>query len=202
MKSIYLALFVILIAACTKPTPPEVTKDKTKKNENYMPLSEGSEWVFGLKVNNVPIQDIKTVSTDRDTTIHGEVYHIFISDAEGLQYIRHDGAEYYNVLSASSLMTPIKMLDTTKAINEKWIGGKNGSDTYEYTIVAKYPTYTIDTYVHENVIEVKQERKDASNVVTLSSTSFFALGVGQVHSKGVLNSLPMELVLKKATIAE
>jgi hypothetical protein len=194
--SILIAILFIGFSSCKKKTIEYVNTNNSKDSLTYQPKVPGSKWSYLLSSSLIN----KTYNTTRqnyDTVFNGKTYAVFFSEfeLEGTQYVRQDGDKYYSVLTTSTNKTELLMLDAAKGVNDTWVGGVNGTDTYYYTIVDKFPVYTLDGFTFKNVIHVKMERKDASNAVTLSAEGYFAQGVGQIISKGDLVGIPFETKL-------
>ena len=78
------------------------------------------------------------------------------------------------------------VLDAARNVNESWLGGVNGSDTYTYTMKQKIPVYTLDGFTFKNVLVVHLERTGPN---PLSADTYYAQGVGQVQSIGTVNNI-------------
>ena len=197
MKQILFISFILLsFISCKKKTIQAVNTNNSKDSLTYQPKVPGSKWSYLLSSSLVN----KTYNTTRqnyDTVFNGKTYAVFYSEfeLEGWQYIRQDGDKYYSVLTTSTNKTELMMIDASKGVNDTWVGGVNGTDTYYYTILEKFPVYVLDGFTFKNVLHIQMERKDASNAVTLSAEGYFAQGVGQIISKGNLVGIPFETKL-------
>lgn len=197
MKQIlFLTILILPFVSCKKKKIESVNTNNSKDSLTYQPKVPGSKWSYLLSSSLVN----KTYNTTRqnyDTVFNGKTYAVFFSEfeLEGWQYIRQDGDKYYSVLTTSTNKTELMMIDAARAVNDTWVGGVNGTDTYYYTILEKFPVYNLDGFTFKNVLHIKMERKDASNAVTLSAEGYFAQGVGQIISKGNLLGIPFETKL-------
>lgn len=197
MKQFLFFSFILLsLASCKKKKIQEVNTNNSKDSLTYQPKVPGSKWSYSLSSALVN----KTYNTTRqtyDTVFNGKTYAVFYSEfeLEGWLYVRQDGDKYYSVLTTSTNKTELMMIDASKGVNDTWVGGVNGTDTYYYTILEKFPVYVLDGFTFKNVLHIKMERKDASNAVTLSAEAYFAQGVGQIQSKGELLGIPFQTKL-------
>lgn len=198
--SFWLLMAMFLLNSCKKTVIDTVDTTETKDTLTYQPVSAGSQWTYNLSVNGIPYQTYKSTSLEFDSTFNGRTYHVFDSEVDGRQYTRKNGNKYYTVLTSSTNYTEICLLDADKNVNETWIGGVNGSDTYEYTMLEKHPSFVLDNFTFKDVLVVKQEKKDGGGNITLSSTNYYALGIGMIQSYGTLGSLPLATKLTSVTI--
>lgn len=179
--------------SCKKTKIKSIETNNSVDSLTYQPKVPGSTWTYQVLLAGVPNKTYTTTRLTYDTTINGKTYQVFDAGSEGFQYIRQDGDKYYSVLTSSTNKIELMVIDAAKNVNDTWIGGVNGSDTYYYTIVEKFPAYYLDGFTFKNVLKIYQERKDASNTVTLSGYSYYAQGVGQVVSEGTIASVPIKV---------
>lgn len=201
---LYLILFssfIILLIACKKSKLQNVTITPGSVDSlSYQPSVYGSTWIYDVKLNGVKTGTKTVVCQNYDTVINSKQYDVFLNNDSSKEFIRKDSTKYYNVLTASSKNIELCVLDVSKNINDTWIGGINGSDTYYYTITEKKATFVQNGINLKNVITVYTERKDTNGNVTLSGTSIYAQGVGNINSSGKIGSIPTEVILTSAEI--
>jgi hypothetical protein len=204
-----LFLFIIVIGfnACKKDTVIEsiVTAVGSKDSLSYQPSVPGSSWIYTRTIPLFPTVDYNFVSLNYDTSHLGFTFHVFSDDLNGNQYIRQDGGKYYTIFTPGTTKPQLLVLDTSKAINQSWIGGVNGDETFTYTIKEKIPSLVIDALTFRNVYRVYNERtKTISGVVTTSGDIFYAQGIGLIKSDLVIVnagvSVPVSIKIKRATI--
>jgi len=107
--------------------------------------------------------------------------------------------KYFYVLSTSTNKTELCALDVAKNINETWIGGINGSDTYKYTIKEKLPTLVINGIALKNVIKVYNERYE-NGILKDDGYIWYAQGIGNFKTELKINTIPLEIILTSADI--
>jgi hypothetical protein len=180
---------IISFVACKKPKVESINTNNSRDSLTYQPKVPGSKWTY---VRTILGQNV-TYNFTRltyDSTVNGKVFPVFSSDIDPNQYIRQEGDKYYTILTASTLKPALLVLDVSKNVNESWVGGTNGNDTYTYTIKEKNPTYVLDGFTFRNVIKVYTERTTTSGGttnVTLSGNVFYAQGIGQIKIDGSVN---------------
>ncbi len=190
MKKVSLFLIVLVIFfACKKPVIETINTNNTRDSLTYQPKVPGSKWTYtrtALGTNTT----YNFTRLNYDSTAWGSVFPVFSSDIDPNQYIRQNGDKYYTILTGSTFKPELLVLDVSKNVNESWIGGINGNDTYTYTIKEKNPTYVLDGFSFKNVIKVYTERTTltgGTTTVTLSGNVFYAQGVGQIKLDGIVN---------------
>ncbi|MBL7764631.1 MAG: hypothetical protein JNJ58_00935 [Chitinophagaceae bacterium] len=186
---------VIAISSCKKKKIESVNTNNSKDSLTYQPSVPGSKWTYVMTVAGVSNTTYNTTRLTYDTTINSKVYHVFNSETEGQQYIRQDGDKYYSVLTAATNKTELLIIDASKNVNESWVGGVNGSDTYTYTMKEKFATYQLDGFTFKNVLKIYQERTNGSGNVTLSGDTWYAQGVGQVKTEGTISGISVDIKL-------
>ncbi|MEZ5046854.1 MAG: hypothetical protein R2831_07660 [Chitinophagaceae bacterium] len=197
MKYLLLILPVIVIfSSCKKTKITSVNTNNSVDSLTYQPSVAGSKWTYQLIVSGIPTSTYNTTCTEKDSVINAKTYKVFNSDNDGLQFFRRNGDEYYTVLTTSTNKTELLVLDASKNINDTWVGGVNGSDTYTYTLTEKHPTFALDGFNFKNVLVVHQVRKDGGGNTTLEADTWYAQGIGQIKSEGTLlgNSLVAKLI--------
>jgi hypothetical protein len=185
----YLLLCFVIVtyfAACKKPTIESINTNNSRDSLTYQPKVPGSRWTY---VRSALGQNVTYNFTrlSYDSTAWGNVFPVFKSDIDANQYIRQDGNKYYTILTGSTFKPELLVLDVSKNINDSWLGGVNGNDTYTYTIKDKIPSYTLDGFIFKNVIKVYSERTTTSGgttTVTLSGNVYYAQGIGQIQLDG------------------
>lgn len=187
MKYLLIPILVLLFfAACKKPAIESINTNNTKDSLTYQPKVPGSTWTY---VRTALGQNV-TYNFTRlayDSTAYGNAFPVFSSTIDANQYIRQDVNKYYTILTGSTLKPELLVLDVSKNINDSWVGGTNGNDTYTYTIKDKIPSYVLDGFTFKNVIKVYSERTTTSGgttTVTLSGNVYYAQGIGQIQLDG------------------
>ncbi len=203
-------LFIIFISlnACKKNTvieSIETVVGGSRDSLSYQPSVPGSSWLYTRTVPVFGSTDYNFVSLNYDTTVYGFTFHVFSDELLGNQYIRQDGGKYYTIFTPGTAKPQLLVLDTSKAINQSWIGGVNGDETFTYTIKEKIPSLVIDGLTFRNVYRVYNEKtKTLTGAVTTSGDIFYAQGVGLVKSDLVIVnggiSAAVSVKIKRATI--
>jgi hypothetical protein len=185
----YLLLTSIILASfssCKKNKIENIYTNNSKDSLTYQPKVPGSKWTY---VRTALGQNV-TYNFTRltyDSTAYGNAFPVFSSTIDANQYIRQDVNKYYTILTGSTLKPELLVLDVSKNVNESWVGGTNGNDTYTYTIKDKIPSYVLDGYTFRNVIKVYSERTTTSggiSTITLSGNVYYAQGIGQILLDG------------------
>lgn len=174
--------------ACKKPKIKAVNTNDSRDSLTYQPKVPGSRWTYTRSVlgQNTTYNFVRLTY---DTISNGATFPVFQNDIDANQYIRQDGDKYYSVLTASTQKPTLLVLDAAKNVNESWIGGVNGSDTYTYTMKEKIPIYFLDGFTFKNVLKVYTERTTGSpNNITLAGDTYYAQGIGQVKTDGFVKS--------------
>ena len=185
-------IFISLLSliACKKATIQSINTNNSKDSLTYQPKVPGSKWTYRRTIGGVQSTDYTFVRLTTDTTAYGATFQSFSSDDNATnkvnQYIRQEGNKYYNILTASTNKPQLLVLDAERNVNETWLGGVNGSDTYTYTMKQKIPVYTLDGFTFKNVLVVHLERTGPN---PLSADTYYAQGVGQVQSIGTVNNI-------------
>jgi hypothetical protein len=203
MKFFLAILFSLLIfTSCKKGKIESITINSSRDSLNYQPIEPGSQWTYQRTVAGLGVTLYKFTRLNYDTNAYGKIFNVFSNegDSYGNQYIRKDSGRYYNILVASTNKPALLVLDTAKNINESWVGGVNGSDTYTYTMKQKLATYSLDDFVFRNVLVVHAERTTTSGSSTLSGDTYYAQGIGQVLTQGTVNGINVEVRLKIANL--
>ena len=178
---------LLSLIACKKATIQSVNTNNTKDSLTYQPKVPGSKWTYRRTIGGVQNTDYTFIRLTTDTTAYGATFQSFSSDDNATnkvnQYIRQEGNKYYNILTASTNKPQLLVLDAARNVNESWLGGVNGSDTYTYTMKEKIPVYTLDGFTFKNVLVVHLERTGPN---PLSADTYYAQGVGQVQTVGTV----------------
>lgn len=176
---------LISFSACKKTKVESINTNNSRDSLTYQPKVPGSAWTYIRTVGGVSNTTYSFVRLSTDTVAYGSTFQIFSSDdnaTSGLnQYIRQDSLKYYSILTASTNKPQLLVLDASKNVNESWIGGVNGSDTYTFTMKEKIPVYVLDNFTFKNVLVVHLEKSGPNPV---SGDTYYAQGVGQVKSEG------------------
>lgn len=179
---------LVSLAACKKATIETINTNNSKDSLTYQPKVAGSKWVYRRTIAGFQNTTFTFIRLATDTVAYSSTFQSFSSDDNATnqvnQYIRQDGDKYYNILTASTNKPQLLVLDAAKNINESWLGGVNGSDTYTYTMKDKIPSYVLDGFTFKNVLVVHLERTGPN---PLSGDTYYAQGVGQVQSIGTIN---------------
>ena len=178
---------LLSLVACKKSTIQSVNTNNSKDSLTYQPKVAGSKWVYRRTIGGVQNTDYTFIRLTTDTTAYSATFQSFSSDDNATnklnQYIRQEGDKYYNILTASTNKPQLLILDAARNVNESWLGGVNGSDTYTYTMKEKLPVYVLDNFIFKNVLVVHLERTGPN---PLSADTYYAQGVGQVQSVGTV----------------
>ena len=178
---------LLSLVACKKATIQSVNTNNTKDSLTYQPKVPGSKWTYRRTIGGFQNTDYTFIRLTTDTTAYGATFQSFSSDDNATnkvnQYIRQEGNKYYNILTASTNKPQLLVLDAARNVNESWLGGVNGSDTYTYTMKEKIPVYTLDGFTFKNVLVVHLERTGPN---PLSADTYYAQGVGQVQTVGTV----------------
>ncbi len=188
MKTLYFfILFASTLASCKKAKIETVNTNNSRDSLTYQPKVPGSTWTYRRTVANIDNTTYTYTRLSADTTAYGNLFNIFSSTDNtngGNQYTRQEGGKYYSLLTASTNKPALLILDTAKNINESWLGGVNGTDTYTFTMKQKINTYILDNFTFKNVLVVHLDRTGPN---PLSADTYYAQGVGQVKSDGTAN---------------
>lgn len=187
---------LLSLIACKKSTIQSVNTNNSKDSLTYQPKVTGSKWVYTRIVAGSQSTTYTFIRLSTDTVAYGSTFQTFSSDDKVTnqqnQYIRQEGDKYYNILTASTNKPQLLVLDAARNINESWVGGTNGSDTYTYTMKNKIPVYVLDGFTFKNVLVVHLERSGPN---PLSGDTYYAQGVGQVQSVGTAAGVPVNVKL-------
>jgi hypothetical protein len=203
MKYIVFIMVVLSFTiSCKKAAVESVQKNNSRDSLTYQPAVAGSKWTYTRTIAGLGIIEYYFTRLNYDSTIYGNSFFVFSStgDTYGNQYIRKSNGKYYNILVASTNKTELLVLDTAKNINESWIGGVNGTDTYTYTMKDKIANYTLDGNPFKNVLVVHAERTTPSGTSTLSGDTYYAQGIGQILTQGTVNGINVEVRLKNVDL--
>ncbi len=204
---LFLFIIVIGISACKKNAAIESIEIAvgSKDSLSYQPSVPGSSWVYTRTVSVLAPTDYNYVSLNYDSAAYGFSFHVFNDELNGNQYIRQDGGKYYTIFTPGTTKPQLLVLDTSKSINQSWIGGVNGDETFSYTIKEKIPTLVIDAQTFKNVYRVYTEKtKTLTGVITTSGDIYYAQGIGLIKSDLVIvnggTSIPVSIKIKRAII--
>ncbi len=179
---------LLSMVACKKATIQSVNTNNSRDSLTYQPKVPGSKWVYKRTIGGIQNTTYTFIRLSTDTVIYSSTFQTFSSDDNATngvnQYIKQEGDKYYNILTASTNKPQLLFLDAARNINESWLGGVNGSDTYTFTMKDKIPIYVLDGFTFKNVLVVHLERTGPN---PLSGDTYYAQGVGQVQSIGKVN---------------
>ena len=194
--TISILILIALIASCNKPKIQSVNLNNSRDSLTYQPSVPGSKWTYRRTIAAVSVTNYDFTRTSTDTSVNGKMFKVYSSTSgDGNQYIRQDAGKYYSIFTASTNKPELLILDTARRVGETWLGGVNGSDTYNFTMKEKIPIYQLDGFTFKNVLVVRQERTNGSGTVTLQGDTYFAQGVGQVYSVGSASGIPVTVKL-------
>ncbi|MFN0082193.1 MAG: hypothetical protein ACKVOM_06705 [Ferruginibacter sp.] len=186
-----IGLFIIIlcITSCKKATIQSINTNNSRDSLTYQPKVPGSKWTYRRTVGGIQNTTFTFLRLTADTNAYGSAFQIFSSDDNTTsnlnQYIRQEGNKYYSILTGSTNKPQLLVLDTDKNVNESWLGGTNGSDTYTYTMKQKIPVYVLDNFTFKNVLVVRLDRTGPNPA---SGDTYYAQGVGQVKSEGTVTA--------------
>jgi hypothetical protein len=200
----FIALF--LFTACKKPVVESVKTNNSADSLTYQPKVPGSTWTYTRTVAGFGNTTYNFTRLNYDSSAYGNPFNVFSSGIDVNQYIRQDGDKYYSVFTPSTNKPVLIVLDVTKNVNESWVGGTNGSDTYTYTMKEKFPTYVLDNFTFRNVLKVYTERTTTTSgggsSITLKGDTYYAQGIGQIKTEGsvFINGIEVAVSVKLITI--
>ena len=197
---IYSALIIFIFFAACKKTPPieSVLVSNSRDSLTYQPKEQGAKWTYSQNVQGIVTPYI-FLRLSTDSVFYGNVYNKFSSQVGNpIQYIRQDGSKYYSIFVPSTNIPKEQLvLDTLKNVGESWVGLVNGNDVYTYTMKRKLLLDTsIDGTPFKKMLVVHLERTTAGNS-TISGDTYYARGVGQVLTTGVVSGFSVEIKLNK-----
>jgi hypothetical protein len=186
MKKICSILLIsLLFVACTKK-PTVIVPSKVISN-SYLPNGVGSNWTYQLSGF---VNSSKTITcSNRDTVIAESpnlVFDIMEVAGGGQEFQSRLGDDYYITVPNSSKATAYKVIKGDAAINEKWIGAINGTDTYYVELLEKGITYIVDTATFTNVLHVKQTRVNGGSP-TMNLDTWVAYNYGIIQTQGSIS---------------
>jgi hypothetical protein len=201
MKYLFLSIFSLFIFVSCKKEPAinSVSNVGSKDSLSYQPSVPGSFWRYTKTTSLTAPIEYNFISLNYDSSAYGKVFHVFSDEQNGNQYIRQDGGKYYTIFTPGTTKPEFLVLDTSKAINQSWIGGVNGDETYTYTIKQKIPIYILDAFTFKNVYKVYTEKtKTLTGVVMTSGDLYYGQGIGLIKSDLVFfnGGLQISVVVK------
>ncbi len=180
-------IIVLVIISCKKATIESINTNNSRDSLTYQPKVPGSKWTYRRTIGGIQNTTFTFLRLTADTIAYGSSFQIFSSDDNTTsnlnQYIRQDGNKYYSILTGSTNKPQLLVLDADKNINESWVGGINGSDTYTYTMKEKIPSFQLDGFTFKNVLVVTLNR---TGLNPATGDTYYAQGVGQVKSTGTV----------------
>jgi hypothetical protein len=180
-------IIVLVIISCKKATIESINTNNSRDSLTYQPKVPGSKWTYRRTIGGIQNTTFTFLRLTADTTAYGSSFQIFSSDDNTTsnlnQYIRQEGNKYYSILTGSTNKPQLLVLDADKNINESWVGGINGSDTYTYTMKEKIPSFQLDGFTFKNVLVVTLNRTGPNPA---TGDTYYAQGVGQVKSTGTV----------------
>ncbi len=198
-KCIFFFVAILLITSCKKKPTTVITGIVLP--ETFLPNTAGSSWEYAI---SGILSGTKTVApTGRDTTFADyPTYKFNIMDAgsNGYDYQCRQGSNYYITVPYSTTSKPYHVIKGDAAINDKWIGAINGTDTYYVQLLEKNISYTLDTTTFTNTLHLKQTRVDNSGNTTMDLDTYVAYNVGIVYTAGTVSGFNYKSKLVKAFI--
>jgi hypothetical protein len=185
MKYLLLPIFsFLLFVGCKKETViNSVSNAGSKDSLSYQPSVPGSFWRYTKTTTISSAVEYNFISLNYDSTVNGVVYHVFSDEQNGNQYIKQDGGKYYTIFTPGTTKPQLLVLDTSKSINQSWIGGVNGDETFTYTIKQRTAVFNLDAFTFKNVYKVYTEKtKTLTGVVMTSGDLYYAQGIGLIKS--------------------
>ena len=188
MKYLLPILFCIVsLIACQKAKIQTVNTNNSRDSLTYQPKVPGSKWTYRRTVGGLQNTTFTFLRLSNDTTAYGSTFQIFSSDDNTTsnlnQYVRQEGNKYYSILTGSTNKPQLLVLDADRNVGESWLGGINGSDTFNYRMKDKLPTYQLDGFNFKNVLVVTLNRTGPNPAI---GDTYYAQGVGQVQSIGTV----------------
>ena len=178
---------LVSLIACQKAEIQTVNTNNSRDSLTYQPKVPGSKWTYRRTVGGFQNTTFTFLRLSTDTTAYGSSFQIFSSDDNTTsnlnQYIRQEGNKYYSILTGSTNKPQLLVLDADKNVGESWLGGINGSDTFNYRMKDKLPTYQLDGFNFKNVLVVTLNRTGPNPAI---GDTYYAQGVGQVQSIGTV----------------
>ena len=190
---------IILNTACKKSKLESINNVGSIDSLSYQPAVSGSTWKYDNYLSGVKSPGKTTICQNFDTTFNSKIYDVYLNNDGSYNYSRKEVDKYYYVLSTSTNKTELCALDVAKNINETWIGGINGSDTYKYTIKEKLSTLVVNGITLKNVIKVYNERYENS-ILKDDGYIWYAQGIGNFKTELKINTIPLEIILTAADI--
>lgn len=213
MKKSHFALLgaILTLFSCSKSGDTIVTADA------YMSLTANSTWNYRTTDNVASTtNNYTTTSTNRDSVINGNSYHVFTnSSTGGSEYYRIAGNGYYTyrVLTLGTISQALEALylKDNVAVGSTWNQTVNLTVpgiplpvpvTTTYTIAATGGTRTVNGTAYSNVIQVTTAITSslipAANLTT-NIQSYYAPRVGLIENTNVVNLNYMGVVQNSDT---
>jgi len=169
-KVLFGGIFLSLMAlSCSKDGDDEGTPDPN--TATYLNSANASSWTYKTVDNTgvAPETEYTLLSTNRDSTINGKTYHVYVNSGTGeSEYNAKVGNDYYIFTALPDELGG----ENEENLYLKAAGGVNSSwlQTYDlsgmgfpisakivHTIIEKGITRTVNSVVHNNVIHVKTD---------------------------------------------
>ncbi len=188
MKYLIPVFFCLLsLISCKKVEIQTVNTNNTRDSLTYQPKVPGSTWTYRRTIGGFQNTTFTFRRLTSDTAAYGSTFQIFSSDdnitSNLNQYVRQEGNKYYSILTGSTNKPQLLVLDADRNVGESWLGGINGSDTFNYRMKDKLPTYQLDGFNFKNVLVVTLNRTGPNPA---TGDTYYAQGVGQVKSTGTV----------------
>lgn len=185
MKNTHLSavLLCFLVVSCGKNKP----SDPAATSENYMNMTAGSSRTYDAINNTAPTSTSTYIvsSTNRDSTIDGKTYHVFLNSSTGAsEYYRVSGNDYYTFQSLPAALGGTKVenlyLKAGVAAGESW------AQTYNITYSGVPLAVTITNKIEEKSIARTVNTTSYSNAIRVSS-SISVAGIPPANLTNTIN---------------
>jgi hypothetical protein len=180
MRSLALVLF------CTIFIFGKCKKESTAVNEDYSPLTVGSNWTY---LSNGTTNKITV--TNKDTVALTHTYKVLSNSAGGNQYQAKYGAEYYRFATFQGILpngVEELYLKSDQDVNATWqfnipilVSTVTVNVTAKYTIKEKNISKTVQGVGYANVVHIRQDLTSAFGN-NGGGDFYYAKGIGLISS--------------------
>ena len=209
MKKVLLPLLLICSIAfsCKKSND---TNPVTPAEDKYMSMDSGNVWGYERYDSTTTTTTNYTLtSSNRDTTVNGSQYHVFVNSNGANQYYRISGNDYYQLMS---LPAPINIVEDlylkdNAAVSASWTGLSttvpvtipgfpgpiNVTVTAVHTITETELTRTVNSISYSHVIHVKTVINATgtgipAGLIMSDINSYYAKKYGMIETSTVITS--------------
>jgi len=153
----------------------------TGKND-YYPLREDSSWEMLSRMYSQAWDgsyDTVLFRIDGDTIINGLTYKKLFAGDLAVQLLRKDRGKYYarDVWDGRNFSEEFLFLDEDAFVNTTWFR----SSSFRYKVIAVNSIHTVNGITYENVIEMEFSRLDYYGKPEVSSSIYYAKGIGEIY---------------------